>query len=462
MRIAIVHVLASGIAFSAAAAGCGKGGGAAAGGASSTASSTATATASSTATSTASASASSSSSGTGGGGTGVDKFPDTSASIAVLADQLPGGLTPQQQQFAATHYVGTQKLTLDLSAPLKAINPKFLVLHYHLAMWQSAPNVTFIVDGKSWGNDYNKVNPNESWFWHNTSNQRVASVVDGKLLMNVSDPGFQTYWIESLTAQTQAGDYDGIFLDSASPALLQWEAQSPPEPRFDGTGVKDNILPELGNKTFIQAWEAWIATLQAALASKGIPLIPNTGAFITSWDDTAYDLTAGIFSEGYADPSFAESDWKASTNELLSLAKKGKIMILQNYLKSPGELDKRRYYLGNYLLVRGEKSYLDYFAAGPFEWYPEWGLDLGAASTTGATVDDLLKDGVYQRDFAKGLVLVNPSDAVVTVPLPGTMKRVEPMGGGPVDMTGAAPGTIGTSMVSSIDVPAKGAEILLK
>ena len=49
----------------------------------------------------------------------------------------------------------------------------------------------------------------------------------------------------------------------------------------------------------------------------------------------------------------------------------------------------RLYYLANYLLVRGDRSYLDYFAAGPLEWYPEWGVDLGAPVTTGATVADL-------------------------------------------------------------------------
>src|SRR4051812_31379445 len=52
--------------------------------------------------------------GRGGGGSG-SKFPDTSAIIAVLADQLPGGMTAAQQQFAATRFVGTQKLTLALS-----------------------------------------------------------------------------------------------------------------------------------------------------------------------------------------------------------------------------------------------------------------------------------------------------------------------------------------------------------
>jgi hypothetical protein len=419
----------------------------------------------------ATASGSASSSGAGGaggagggfGGRGIARFPATSASIGVLVDQLPDGLTAAQQQLAAKRFVGSQKLTLSLSAPLRAINPDFVVLHYHLAMWQPAPGVKFILDGKTFGNDYPKVGGHESWFWHTAGGQqRVTSLVDGKWLMNVADPGFQGYWIQSIDQQIVAGGYDGVFLDSASPALLQSEAQSPPEPRLTGTGARDSVIPELGNKTFIQAWTAWIATLDAALGSKELALIPNIGPGITAWDPTPYDLTAGAFSEGYADPSFAEADWKLSTNLLLSLAAKKKILILQNYLSSPGDVARRMYYLANYLLVRGDRSYLDYFAAGPMEWYPEWGIDLGAAVNAGASVDELLKDGVYRRDFEKGSVLVNPTSSPVTVTLAKAMQRVVPVGGGAVLADGVAKGTLETTSVKSVDVAAKGAEILIQ
>ncbi len=112
--------------------------------------------------------------------------------------------------------------------------------------------------------------------------------------------------------------------------------------------------------------------------------------------------------------------------------------------------------------MKGAKTYLDYFAQGPFEWYPEWGIDLGAASTTGTTVDDLAFQGVYKRDYAKGTVLVNPTGSDVMVTLGSAMNRVEPNGGGAVDANGDTPGTVGMTSVTSINVPANGAEILLK
>ncbi len=371
-------------------------------------------------------------------------------------------MSTAQMQFAASHYVGTQKQLLPVTQALRALNPNFLVLHYHLAMWQSAPMTQFIIDGVSWGNDYPTVTQNETWFWHNTSGQRVPSSADGKLLMNVSVAGFQAYWASSLAQQVRDGDYDAIFLDSASPALLQAEC-STTDPRLAGTAARDTSFAELGGMTWIDAWDAWIAALDMTLASQGIPLIPNTGAFITSWDTSNYGLSAGIFSEGFAGTSFAESDWQASTNELLTLAAADKIMILQNYLGQSSDVATRLYYLGNYLLVKGHHTYLDYFASGPLEWYPEWSLDLGAPTSPAATqVSDLLSGGVYRRDFTKGSVLVNPSSSAVTVTLGATYQEVVPSGGGPVDASGMTSGSVAMMPVTSVTVGATSAVILLQ
>jgi hypothetical protein len=389
-------------------------------------------------------------------------FPDTSTRIGVFADQLPGGLTEAQTTFAATHYVGTQKLTLDLSRPLRAINPNFLVLHYHLAMWQAAPPVQFIVDGQTWANDYSTVNRHEAWFWHNQQREQVASRQDGKLLMNIADPGFRAYWRDSIVAQVQAGDYDGVFLDSASPALLQWEAPAGADPRLSGTGVRDHTFPELGGRSWIAAWQDWIRSLDVALASKRIPLIPNTGAFATTWDDTNYSLTSGVFSEGFSDPTLSASEWTNAMNTTLRMVRKNKIVILQNYLASTSDVEKRRYLLANYLLAKGRRTYVFYFASSPLEWYPEWSLDLGEARTTADSVDELAWNGVYRRDFAKGVVFVNPATTPVRVN-PGTgVKRVELLGGGEVSRSGSVTGTLGMSSMDTLEIAPKSAEIVMR
>jgi hypothetical protein len=138
-------------------------------------------------------------------------------------------------------------------------------------------------------------------------------------------------------------------------------------------------------------------------------------------------------------------------------------MILQNYLTSADDVATRMYYLGNYLLVKGRHTYVEYFASGPLEWYPEWKVDLGAPSSgPAADVSSLLASGVYRRDFAKGSVLVNPGPSMVTVALGGTYQRVVPSGGGAVDGTGTEPGTLSMQPVTSIQVQPASAEIVLK
>ena len=392
-------------------------------------------------------------------------YPDTNAAIALLVDQLPT-MNAAQMAFATSHYVGTEKQLLSVTQQLRALNPNFLVLHYHLAMWQSAPSTDFIIDGKTWGNDYPTVTQNDGWFWKNTQNERVTSTADQKLLMNISVPAFQQYWESSLATQVADGDYDGIMFDSASPALLQAECGGTganQDARLAGTAAHDTTFTELGGATWIQAWDAWMAKLDQDLAAKGIMLIPNTSAFVTGWDTTDYTVTHGIFSEGFADKSWVPSDWQKSTNYLLKLASLDKIMILQNYLSSASDVATRMYYLGNYLLVKGHHTYLDYFAAGPLEWYPEWGVDLGAPTTAATTdVTTMMSGGVYRRDFAKGSVLVNPSGSAVNVSLGGTMQQVIPTGGGAVDTSGTAPGSITTQAVTTVTIGATTAVIVLK
>jgi hypothetical protein len=386
-------------------------------------------------------------------------FPDVFTRVGVLTDQLPNAMTDAQVRFAATHFVGSQKLTPDTSGRLRAVNPDFIVLHYRLAMWQSAVN--YLADGRTWSNDLPFVTQHEDWFWHNPAGQRVTSEQDGKLLMNVANAGFRAYWRDSIAEQVTAGDYDGVFLDSASPALLQHEARTPPDPRLGGTGARVNRMPELGNRTWIEAWQDWIADLDASLAAKGIALIPNVGSLITTWDNTDYSLTAGAFSETFLDPSFVESDWHDAINHILDFVRKNRIVILQNYLSKPDDVARRKYLLANYLLVKGPRTYVSYFAAGPLEWYPEWDIQLGQPVSAAATIDELARDGVYRRDFTAGAVLVNPSPRTVHVQLGRVFRQVEFSGGGALGADAAPTGRLAYKRTRTIDLAPASAEILL-
>jgi hypothetical protein len=60
----------------------------------------------------------------------------------------PGSsMTAAQLGFAASHYVGSQKLFLPETQVLRALNPDFIMLHYHLGIWQTAYNHPLIING---------------------------------------------------------------------------------------------------------------------------------------------------------------------------------------------------------------------------------------------------------------------------------------------------------------------------
>lgn len=107
------------------------------------------------------------------------EFPDSAGKIALLVDQLPFSLTPAQLSFAASHFVGSQKLFLPETQALRKLNPGFIVLHYHLGIWQTASNHPLVINGTAWGNDYPTVTTHDSWFWKNTTGGRVVSTSDG-------------------------------------------------------------------------------------------------------------------------------------------------------------------------------------------------------------------------------------------------------------------------------------------
>ena|GEM_PF-6720631 len=76
-------------------------------------------------------------------------FPNTKNGIFIFYDQLPFGLTSAQLQFAAQHYVGCQKITLDMVNGLRGFNNNFIVVNYRLA-FGTYENIPSYLEGNDW------------------------------------------------------------------------------------------------------------------------------------------------------------------------------------------------------------------------------------------------------------------------------------------------------------------------
>ncbi len=398
--------------------------------------------------------------GSGGGLVGPRPLPDASTDVVLLVDRLPSAMSPAQLAFAASHYAGSRRITSMTAGALRAYRPEFIVLHERVAMWQGGEDLEFVIDGKSWGSDYATVAGYESWFWHLPGGSRVASALDGKWLMNVGDTDFRAYWAESVSKQATAGDFDGVVASTGSPTAVVVEGLKPSDPRLAGKGVVTNDLPELGGFSYAERWEEWSKGIGEELEARGLPLFMDVGSLEFPWDTTDYaGATAGVLVDVSRSATANVADWLPWMNRLLAVTK-DRPTIVKARLDSASDRERRRYYLGIYLLVKGSATYLDVHASNALEWYPEWALKLGAPLETASSIDQLVSPtGMFRRRFEKGWVYVNPTDGPLPAQFDDVVERVAVVGGGTVFAAGNEPGAMSFVQTTDFSVGPHTAEV---
>lgn len=367
----------------------------------------------------------------------------TTGAIRVFSDQLPDGLSPALVAFAASHYAGAQKLGASLTDALKKRAPQFFMIQYRLGL--GLGRHTQIRFGNQWVNEW-PARPLPSWFYLYRG-QRVFQKW-GWYLMNPDDPSWRAYWLREVEAQVATTHADGVFMDSTSvPNGFGADTFTPKLPAYDPPW-------EL---TWTKKIERWLTYTQSHL---GKPIVVNAGSWVTTRDPTRYDAAAGVMIEGFA-TNLAPVDWQLELTRALGLVRKDKIVICQSY-PNESDVDARMFDLGSYLLIKGSHTYVNFGEGIRVSWFPEYGLDLGAAVDPPGLRRD---QGAFVRRFANGLVVVNPSDATVTYTLPAQteMQLVTPTGGGAVPASGQLPAawTIATASASSVTLAPRRAAVFL-
>lgn len=155
-------------------------------------------------------------------------------------------------------------------------------------------------------------------------------------------------------------------------------------------------------------------------------------------------------------------DWRLQMNRTLGLIRQGKAVIAQAY---PGNGRERLFALGSYLLIKGNRTYLNLETSEEPEWWPEYDIEIGSPlQGPVADIDDLATGGIYRRDFTGGFVLVNPAEdgPVIVMNLGGPFMRVTAAGGGPVPENGLPAGALTYQVMSSISLPPASAAVLLQ
>lgn len=393
-------------------------------------------------------------------------WPDSTARIVVFADQLPSPLSEAQRRFAATRLAGTQKMLRSDIRALRAYNSNFLCLHYQLAIG-AGPEA--FVSGEEWTSDWDFVNAQSDWFLLNGS-ERAHQTEWNWDVMNVTysgdapNSGFPQYWVSNVLARISSAENDGVFADSFTLDGCTFGKCHPTHPWLEDVALcQANWVPALNShgRAVRRAFDA---------DARGFKFIPNVGALVTGWDATDYGVGHGGMIEGFCfwgpGSYFDTADWELQMGRALGLSRSNKIVICQAYPSTYGYSD-RMFATASYLLIRGKYTYLNLLSTSDvaLEYYPEYDIPLGAALAPQPDSLDALYDpawGVYRRDFANGMALVNPSGAPRTISNLGAgYYLVSATGGGVVDEDGDFGGVLAYTQVAALNMPADSAAVLL-
>lgn len=402
-------------------------------------------------------------------------FPTTTdGKVYAFSDQLPmSELSDAQVAFAARNYVGSQKLTTAEITRLRAVNPRFALLHYRLG---TASGPLPYIHGGDWASDWAAVTAHEDWFEHSSiTGTRLHQSQHQWYLHDITNGGFRDYWTSSTIADMRAAGAQGTFADSFTAGIGGLLGEPTGDPRFDGTGALTG--PWVGG-TWLDRLANWSREVRDTYAAtpEGFLYLPNIDNLTTSWSTLDLSAIDGGMLENFAQDApgyWADAaEYAAAMDRALALSAQGKLLILQTE-----QIDDRhrKFLVGTYYLLQGRRTYLNIVegdSLGMF-WWPEYGLDLGeplGPVGTMAAYDaaDGVADQVYRRDFARGVVMVNGADVPRTVAVPaGAWRRVSGTGGGAVRDADIAPdgayagGTLADAPVSGTMTLAPGDAAIL-
>jgi hypothetical protein len=285
---------------------------------------------------------------------------------------------------------------------LKAANPNLRILVYQHT-WFSKPGDS---DGLTVCTSYQSdAAQHPSWFLYDASGHPVPARASGNYLMDPDNPSYQQACFAHAIALAKQYGFDGIFLDDilATPA---WEmaAGAPLPPTYPTTA----------------AWQAamtnMLANAAAAFHAQGLLTFANLSVFGTAAAGSALWQTWSAPLDGSEEEAWTGqpgdllggvSTWPAQLANLGWDEAHGKYTIVHSYDATE---TGNTYGLASMMLAAGGLS--SYSTANSNYtnnemWYPEY----GAAQQLGAPIGAYfqLANGVYERVFAKGIVLVNPT-----------------------------------------------------
>jgi hypothetical protein len=298
----------------------------------------------------------------------------------------------------------------NLVSALHAANPNLKVLVYQHP-WRSRPSDTEGLTVCSIYQDDLAQHP--GWFLRDASGKPIPAKGYSDWLMDPGNAAYQQACIAHSIAIAKASGFDGVYLDEIN-ASPQWDVTA---------GTQIPAYPTL--TSWQNAMSSLLDNAVAQFHAHGLLAYANLGGTVTApgtWQRWSGVLD-GSEEEGWAGGSAGLSaspwSWASQLANVAWSEAHGKYTLIHDYYDSA---TPNIFGLASMLLVaNGHTSFStsngDYTSTE--NWFPVYSLAQSLGAPTGAYTK--LPNGVYERQFANGIVLVNPtSSSVPSFSLGGT------------------------------------------
>ena len=232
---------------------------------------------------------------------------------------------------------------------------------------------------------------------------------------NIANQAFRQWWISNAKTELSSASYRGLFVDDVNMEMRV------------GNGHEEAVAPidpATGQPMTATAWRAYMAQFMQEIRADlpNYEIVQNAiwysdGDAGTSDASIRNQISASNYvylERGVNDSGITGGSGQWSLNALFSFIDQvhalGKGVVLDGTSSS---IPAMEYNLASYFLVSSGNDGVSGAGQTPENWWAGWNVNLGEATGPRYTWDNLLR-----RDFAGGMVLVNPPGATYHDSLP--------------------------------------------
>ncbi len=238
-----------------------------------------------------------------------------------------------------------------------------------------------------------------NWLLSGTNGQAID--VANVYHLDIGNPAYQQACVNGAIAQARAGHFDGVYFDGVDS-----------QPAYGFGGAAPPVIPRYTN---LAVWQAAITSLleraEPQIHSAGLQLIGNIGGETPSLFQRWEGLMDGAEDESFTDDTGGTAQWLYWWPDEISDMKwseaHGKLLLVHSHNKTEAG---NAYGLATMLMAAG--GHTSYSTAnGNYAGYEQWYPEYTTAQVLGAPRGGYTRGagGIYERRFAHGIVLVNPS-----------------------------------------------------